>query len=94
MEDLYRAGGFDRGEGLAKYEKRKPVRLAESWENRVDRLTEVGNRRNMKSSLLTFGRLVSPILSQSSNQPSEPTSTVVMRCADAHRPPTALAAHL
>ena len=94
MKDLCRDRGFGGAVAASKYENGEPVRLAESWENRVDRLTVVGKRRKMKSSPPTFGRLVSPIPSQSSNQPPEPTSTVVMRCAIAHRPPTALAAHL
>ena len=97
MEVLYRAGDFGRGEERAENEKRKPVRLTESWKNRVDRLTEVEKVKSSRSG----GRFASSALtldpvhtSQSSNQPPEPTSTSVTAAADAPAAPLALAAHL
>ena len=97
MEELYRVRDFGNRLGCSENEKGTPVRLAESWRNRTNRLTEVEKVKSSRSggSFASSALTLDPVRTfQSSNQPPEPTSTSVTAAADAPAAPLALAAHL
>ena len=97
MKELYSVHDFGSAVGASKYEKGKPVRLAESGKNRMDRLTEVENVKKSRSGggiAMSAFTLYPVHTSKSSNQPLEPTSTSVTAAAGAPAAPLALAAHL
>ena len=97
MEELYRSGDFGGGEWLAENEEGTPVRLAKSWKNRVDRLTEVEKigKSSVGGGIASSAFTLDPVhTSQSSNQPLEPTRVAVMPTATALVTPATRAAHL
>ena len=97
MEELYRVRDFGNRLGCSENEKGTPVRLAESWKNRVDRPTEFEKVKNSRlgGSFASSAFTLDPVhTSQSSNQSPEPTSTSVTSAAIAPAAPLALAAHL
>ena len=97
MENLYGVGDFGSAVGASKYEKGTPVRLAKSWKNRVDRLTEVEKigKSSVGGGIASSAFTLDPVhTSQSSNQPLEPTRVAVTATASALAAPATRAAHL